>query len=92
VCYLSLYKGFDYDYSGGGINDLLYKSDIFACSQHAKAHKWWIEAQEAKEKSPEDYYLDDNQICSMEYGEKFTYGDCMSGNFNLSIERLKVRA
>lgn len=91
VCYLHLYSG--YDYGVDSMYDISHKSEIFSCSEEAKKHRWWIQAVKRYEASPENYFMDDNLICSYDriLDEKFCFGDVMEDKFRLSIERLKVR-
>lgn len=91
VCYVYGYYGFDYDYVSSEIRSLVAKSEIYACTDHAKESFQWKEAVNMSSGRSYSFIITDTKIASKESdGSEFNYGDCMSGKFNVSIKRIRV--
>lgn len=93
VYMIHTYHGFDYNY-GSEINPIFdvnrYVRQIFhSVSAAKKCETWKRRAQLAKEK-PDEYHVTPFSIASDDFGEPFTYGDAMSGKFNMEIIGVRV--
>ena len=101
VCYLHLYKGYDYDWEAGNMFDICTVTQLYPCSSMCKQSATWKSFKEKADKDPDRHIITDDMIASVQYGFKyeehdkivdaFFYGDVMEGKFNLKIKRLKVR-
>lgn len=64
-------------------------SSIYACTQHAKNDRLWVNAiNHMNHNSNNKYHVTDNMIATDNYGEPFGWGD--HDGFNVSIRRIRV--
>lgn len=93
VYMIHAYHGYDYNY-GSEINPIFdvnrYVYQLFHSVSAAKKHETWKKREQLAKDNPKEYHVTPSSIASDDFGEPFTYGDAMSGKFNMEIIGVRV--
>lgn len=91
VYMIQTYYGYDYAYDFSRMYDVIkHVYELFHSASAAKKHDVWKKREQLAKEKPEEYHVTPFSIASDDFGEPFTYGDAMSGKFNMEIIGVRV--
>lgn len=91
VYMISTYYGYDYSYDFSGMSNVIkHVYQLFHSVSAAKKHRIWKEREQLAKENPCEYHVTPFSIASDDFGEPFTYGDAMSGKFNMEIIGVRI--
>ena len=89
VCYVHADYGIKCDLDNTVMEENIHYSPVYACTQHAKKDRLWINAIDHMNNNPKNkYHKTDSMIATDLYGDPFEWGNY--DGFNVSIKRIRV--
>ena len=93
VCYVEADFGISYDINNNRMRENIHTSSIYACVEHAKMDKLWVDTIKYMNTNPDQkYHIKDTPeeifIASDHFGEPFNWGNY--DGFNVGIRRIRV--